>query len=312
VEREAIPSPPHTTVLLHEIISGLQLSANKKYIDGTLGAGGHTLGIFEKTSGKCKIMAFEIDPVAISIAKERLATFEKNLTIVEDSYVSIKKSLETQGWGKVDGIVFDFGASSMQFDDPEKGFSFRKDGPLDMRFNPTKPFTAADIINHWSEKEIADTIYQYGEDKNSRKIAKAIVSERPIFTTQQLTKIVLSVVPLHHKSRIHPATLTFQALRIAVNQELSSIESVLPDAIHSLNSGGRIAAISFHSLEDRIVKNVFRNFSKDQYESDHPMAGISQKALVKLITKKPITPTEAEVKGNPRARSAKLRIVEKL
>lgn len=305
-------SPPHKSVLYQEIIDGLQLSENNKYVDGTLGAGGHSKGILEKLNGNCEIIAFEIDPVAIKIAKNRLSAFEKNISIVNQSYTKLKDVLLDYKWDSTNGIVFDFGASSMQFDDPRKGFSFRKDGPLDMRFNPSSPLTAADILNNWQEKEIANLIFKYGEDKNSRIIAKAIVAQRPIETTKQLTKIIEEVVYTNHKTRIHPATLTFQALRIAVNQELSSIAEVLPQAIDVLSSGGRIAAISFHSLEDRIVKNVFRDNSKDQYESEHPMAKIVQKANVKLITKKPIIPTEEEVIKNPRARSAKLRIVEKL
>jgi 16S rRNA (cytosine1402-N4)-methyltransferase len=216
------------------------------------------------------------------------------------------------GWDAVDGIVLDLGASSMQFDTPERGFSFLHDAPLDMRFGPHALQTAADLVNKYSERELADLIYQYGEERDSRKIARAIVKARPIHTTRDLVAAIEAVSP-RRGDRVHPATKTFQALRIAVNEELSSIEEVLPQAITALRPGGRLAVISFHSLEDRIVKDFFREQGKDRVNPPYErIYEEERKATLKEVNRKPIVPSEEEIKTNPRARSAKLRIVEKL
>jgi 16S rRNA (cytosine1402-N4)-methyltransferase len=212
----------------------------------------------------------------------------------------------------VDGILLDLGASSMQFDTPERGFSFLQDAPLDMRFGPHIKQTAADIVNNSSERELADLIYEYGEERESRKIARAILKARPIHTTRELVAVIESVSP-RRGDRVHPATRTFQALRIAVNEELSSIEEVLPQAVAALRSGGRLAVISFHSLEDRIVKDFFREQSKDLVNPPYErIYEVERKATLKEVNRKPITPSDDEIKDNPRARSAKLRIVEKI
>jgi 16S rRNA (cytosine1402-N4)-methyltransferase len=212
----------------------------------------------------------------------------------------------------VDGILLDLGASSMQFDTPERGFSFLQDAPLDMRFGPHVSQTAADLVNKRSERELADLIYRYGEERNSRKIARAIVKARPLHTTRELVAVIESVSP-RRGDRIHPATKTFQALRIAVNEELASIEEVLPQAVASLRGGGRLAVISFHSLEDRIIKGFFREQSKDLVNPPYErIYEVERKATLKEVNRKPITPSEDEIKNNPRARSAKLRIAEKL
>ena len=212
----------------------------------------------------------------------------------------------------MDGIVLDLGASSMQFDTPERGFSFQNDAPLDMRFGPHALQTAADIINTFDERELADLIYEYGEDRDSRKIARAIVNKRPLQTTRELVAVIEAVSP-RRGDRVHPATKTFQALRIAVNDELASIKTVLPQAVASLKSGGRLAVISFHSLEDRIVKEFFREQSKDLVNPPYEqLYVVERKAIIKEVTRKPITPSEEETKDNPRARSAKLRVAEKL
>jgi 16S rRNA (cytosine1402-N4)-methyltransferase len=215
-------------------------------------------------------------------------------------------------WDYVDGIVLDLGASSMQFDNAERGFSFMQDGPLDMRFGPSTFQSAEDIVNTFDEKDLADLIFRYGEDRDSRKIARAIVMNRPLRTTRELVAVIEKASP-RRGDRVHPATQTFQALRIAVNEELASVESVLPQAVASLKRGGRLAVISFHSLEDRIVKDFFREQGKDlinpPYEKIHE---VERKAVLKLINKKPIMPSDEEIKENPRSRSAKLRVVEKL
>jgi 16S rRNA (cytosine1402-N4)-methyltransferase len=212
----------------------------------------------------------------------------------------------------VNGIVIDLGASSMQFDTPERGFSFLHDGPLDMRFDPRSPLTAADIINTWDERSIADVIFKYGEERRSRQVAKAILAVRPLETTRQLAELVAGVVGQQPGVKTHPATRTFQALRIAVNDELGAIETTLPQAVEVLAPGGRLAVITFHSLEDRIVKNIFRDLSRDLRDETHPMAPVIRPAVTRLVQRKPIIPADEEIVKNPRARSAKLRVVEKL
>jgi 16S rRNA (cytosine1402-N4)-methyltransferase len=199
----------------------------------------------------------------------------------------------------------------MQFDTPERGFSFSHDGPLDMRFDPTAPLTAADLVNTWDQRSLADVIYRYGEERKSRQVAAAICAARPINSTRQLAELVAGVVGNPPGSKVHPATRTFQALRIAVNGELDAIESTIPQAVEALSPGGRLAVISFHSLEDRIVKNLFRDFSRDLRDETHPMAPVVRPAITRLVQRKPILPTEVEINENPRARSAKLRVLEK-
>jgi 16S rRNA (cytosine1402-N4)-methyltransferase len=302
---------PHLPVLYQDIIHALQPRSGCLYVDCTLGAGGHSQGILEASQPDGKLLAFDLDPQAIEIAKQRLARFGQRVRIEQASYVELTRKLELAGWGDVDGIVFDLGVSSMQFDTPDRGFSFQHDAPLDMRFNPESPVSAKELVNQMDEAELADIIFHYGEDRNARRIARAIVRARPIHTTKQLAKVVADVSGA--KSRIHPATRTFQALRIAVNEELTSIEAALPQAVKALKPGGRLAIISFHSLEDRIVKNYINRESTDCLcPPQQPVCTCGHKATLKKITKKPITPTESEVEKNSRARSAKLRIAEKI
>ena len=240
-----------------------------------------------------------------------MAPYERRIHLARASYTSLSAQLAQLGWDQVDGIVLDLGVSSMQFDTPERGFSFQHDAPLDMRFGPQAMQTAADLVNKYSERELADLIYQYGEERDSRKIARAIVKARPIHTTRELVAAIEAVSP-RRGDRLHPATRTFQALRIAVNEELSSIEEVLPQAVAALKPGGRFAVISFHSLEDRIVKDFFREQSKDLVNPPYErIYEEERKATLKEVNRKPIVPSDEEIKDNPRARSAKLRIVEK-
>jgi 16S rRNA (cytosine1402-N4)-methyltransferase len=276
-----------------------------------LGAGGHARGIMEASAPDGQLLGLDVDPQALAIARRNLAPYESRMHLAQASYTSLSRQLDGLGWEAVDGILLDLGASSMQFDTPERGFSFQHDAPLDMRFGPHTPQTAADLVNRYSERELADLIYRYGEDRDSRKIARAIVKARPIHTTRELVAVIEAVSP-RRGDRVHPATRTFQALRIAVNEELASIEEVLPQAVAALKPGGRLAVISFHSLEDRIVKDFFREQSKDRVNPPYErIYEEERKATLKEVNRKPITPSDEETKSNPRARSAKLRIVEK-
>jgi 16S rRNA (cytosine1402-N4)-methyltransferase len=280
-------------------------------VDCTLGAGGHAQGILEASQPDGRLLGLDLDPQAITIAGKRLAGFSERVRIERASYVELRRVLESVGWKSVDGIVFDLGVSSMQFDTPERGFSFQQDAPLDMRFSPDSPVSAAELVNQLSEEELAEIIFRYGEDRNARRIARAIVRARPLDTTQQLAALVAGSGGA--RDHLHPATRTFQALRIAVNEELKSIEAALPQAVHALKRGGRLAVISFHSLEDRIVKDYINLESTDCIcPPRQPQCTCGHKASLKKITRKPIVPAEAEIAENPRARSAKLRIAEKI
>jgi len=302
----------HEPVLYQEIIHALKPISNGLYVDGTLGAGGHAVGILQASAPKGRLLGLDLDPMALELARNKLEHFRERVVIVQDSYLSLEQHLNNLGWNAVDGILFDLGLSSMQLDTPERGFSFQQKGPLDMRFDPEFLLTAADLVNELPEKELADIIYRFGEEKYSRRIARAIVSERPLYTTQELVSLISEVVG-HYKSRIHPATRTFQALRIAVNRELESIEAVLPIALRALKLGGRLAVISFHSLEDRIVKQFFRRESKDCIcPSELPICVCDHQAQLREISRRPIRPGEREIERNPRARSARLRVVQKL
>lgn len=302
----------HKPVLYQEIIHALQPRNGGRYVDGTLGAGGHARGILEACAPDGLLLGLDVDPQALALARETLAPYEQRIHLVQASHITLGEQLASLKWHSIDGIVLDLGASSMQFDNAERGFSFMQDGPLDMRFGPHVTMSAADIINTYGEKELADIIFRYGEDRDARKIAKAIVTNRPLHTTRELVAVIEKASP-RRGDRVHPATQTFQALRIVVNEELAAVEITLPQAVAALRSGGRCAVISFHSLEDRIVKEYFREQSKDivnpPYERIYEE---ERKAIVKLINKKPILPTDEEIKENPRARSAKLRVVEKM
>ena len=302
----------HIPVLYKEIIHALQPQSGGRYVDGTLGAGGHARGILEACSPDGHLLGLDVDPQALALSRETLAPYEGRTHLEQASYITITKQLAALKWDFVDGIVLDLGASSMQFDNAERGFSFMQDGPLDMRFGSNAFQSAEDIVNSYDERDLADLIFRYGEDRDARRIAKAIVMSRPLRTTRELVAVIEKASP-RRGDRTHPATQTFQALRIAVNEELSSVESVLPQAVAALRSGGRCAVISFHSLEDRIVKDYFREQSKDIVNPPYErIYEVERKAVVEIINKKPIVASDEEVKDNPRARSAKLRVIEKL
>lgn len=302
----------HKPVLYKEIIHSLQPRRGGRYVDGTLGAGGHARGILEASAPDGQLLGLDVDPQALAIARETLAPYEHRIHLAQASYATLSAQLADLKWDSVDGIVLDLGASSMQFDTPERGFSFQHDAPLDMRFGPSALQTAADIVNTYSESELADVLYEYGEERDSRKLARAIVKARPLHTTGELVAVIEAVSP-RKGNRLHPATRTFQALRIAVNDELASVATALPKAVTSLHVGGRLAVISFHSLEDRIVKDFFREQSKELVNPPYEkLYETERKATIKEVNRKPILPSEEETKNNPRARSAKLRIAEKL
>lgn len=280
-------------------------------MDATLGAGGHAAGILTASSPDGKLLGFDLDPVALELAARRLSGFGDRAVLVQASFTRLGAELERIGWEHVDGIVIDLGVSSMQLDRPERGFSFQADGPLDMRFDPQGVTTAEYLVNELPETQLADLIWRYGEDHFSRRIAQAIVRARPLRTTRQLADTVVRAYG-GKKSRIHPATRTFQALRIAVNEELQAVERVLPQAVQALTGGGRLAVISFHSLEDRLVKQYFRRESRDCIcPPEQPVCTCGHKASIREITRRPIQAGEDEINENPRARSAKLRVAEK-
>lgn len=311
-----MPSPrapaPHEPVLYHEVIHYLRPHSGGRYVDCTLGSGGHARGILEASLPEGQLLGLDVDPLAVEIAKKYLEPFSERIKLLRASYVTLSQQIEAMGWEYVDGILFDLGLSSMQIEVAERGFSFLRQADLDMRFDPDEPITAADLVNTLPEKDLTELLYQFGEEPQARKISRAIVKSRPIKTTTQLAEIVTSVTR-SKKSDIHPATRTFQALRIAVNRELEVLQEALPQAIAALAPEGRLAVISYHSLEDRIVKQCFRLESKDCIcPPGQPVCTCGHKASIKVITRKPVRPSREEISRNPRARSARLRVVEKL
>ena len=305
-------SYPHEPVLYHEVLNALKPVSGRDYLDGTLGAGGHAEGILKASAPQGKLLGLDLDPQALAIARQRLFSFEDRIVIRQASYRLAPEILVEIGWQKVHGILLDLGVSSMQIDQPERGFSFMQDGPLDMRFNQEMRLSAADLVNDLSEEDLANLIYEFGDERYSRRIAHEIVEARPIETTRALAEVIKKAVP-GYSGHIHPATRTFQALRIATNQELETISASLPGLVNSLLPGGRIVVISFHSLEDRIVKRFFRKESKDCIcPPEQPICTCDHVASLKVLTKKPVRASKKEVQDNPRASSARLRIAEKI
>ncbi len=281
-------------------------------MDATVGAGGHAWGILEASSPEGRLLGLDLDSQALEIAHQRLSVFGQRVTLVHASYTTLLENVQQFGFTGVLGIILDLGVSSIQLDSSSRGFSFMRDGALDMRFNPYSNTTAADLVNSLPEDRLAEILWKFGEERNSRRIARAVVASRPLKTTTELADIVRKA---GGKTRggINPATKTFQALRIAVNRELESITEVLPQAVAVLTPGGRIAVISFHSLEDRIVKQYFKQESRDCIcPPDQPACNCGHKASLKILTAKPVVADGNEIKENPRSRSAKLRVAEKL
>lgn len=312
MELGSTANPLHRPVLYQEIIDYLAPTSPKHYLDCTAGAGGHSRGILETCTPAGELLSLDIDPSAIALTQAALAGFAGRAYVVHGSYLDARTHLTELGWKDVAGIVMDLGVSSMQLDQAERGFSFRYDAPLDMRFDPSKGHTAADLVNRTDEQELADIIWRYGEERFSRRIARAIINARPFESTFELAKVVRSAIG-HTKERQDQATRTFQALRIAVNHELLTIERAIPELIDLLQPKARLAIISFHSLEDRLVKQAFRLASRDCIcPPEQLVCTCNHQATVKVLTAHPVLPTEAEMNQNPRARSAKLRVVEKI
>lgn len=303
---------PHVPVLNREVLAYLNPATKRKYVDATVGAGGHAEAILIASRPDGLLVGLDIDHHAVAIATARLRKFSKRASIFNVSYIAMKECLKKMNWDCVDGVLFDLGISSMQVDAAERGFSFNKEGPLDMRFDDHSNFSAYDLVNQWTEEEIASVLWNYGEEPKARAIARAICAARPLNTTTQLAQVVLSAY--HGKnSKIHPATKTFQAVRIAVNQELKALEKGIHLAIDQLCAGGKIAVITFHSLEDRIVKEIFKQESKDCLcPPEQPVCTCHHKATLSILTKKPVMPSDEEMKTNPRSRSAKLRVAQKI
>jgi len=303
---------PHRPVLYKETIQYLAPSSPKKYLDCTAGAGGHSEGILTESSPDGELLALDLDPLAVELTRQRLSPFGHRAQVIQTSYLQSAEILQKYGWQGVDGIVMDLGVSSMQLDQSERGFSFRHDGLLDMRFDPTQGQTAADLVNNLEETDLADIIWRYGEERFSRRIARAILRARPLSTTGQLAQVVRNAIGRTGEKQ-DPATRTFQALRIAVNDELKTVEQAIPSLIALLNQYGRLAVISFHSLEDRLVKQAFKRESSDCIcPPEQPFCTCGHKASVRILTSKPIIASTDEIEINPRSRSAKLRVAEKL
>jgi 16S rRNA (cytosine1402-N4)-methyltransferase len=300
---------PHVSVLLNEALGALDVAPGGLYIDGTVGAGGHAESILRASAPDGLLLGFDADPQALQVSRKRLAPFKERVTLVHSNYVHLKEQAEILGFVP-DGILLDLGVSSMQLARAERGFSFQLDGPLDMRFDPGTSRTAADVVNTFSEHALADVIYRYGEEPASRSIARAIVAARPIYTTTELAEVIQTAVK--RRGKIHPATRTFQALRIVTNDELAVLEQGLSAAVSLLKPGGRLAVISFHSLEDRIVKAFFAREARDCVCPPETMVCVcDHQAALDVVTRKPIRPSSQEVDQNPRSRSARLRAAAK-
>jgi len=303
---------PHKTVLYHEVTSILCPRQGGRYVDATLGAGGHSFSILTESSPDGLLLGIDRDSQAIQIAAHRLERFGKRVFFRNASFIQLEELIKAIGWRYIDGIIFDLGVSSMQLETPGRGFSFLKDEPLDMRFDQHNGITAAEFINNEKEEKLARVIWENGEEPKARQIAAAICQARPLRSTFELTRLV-STIYHGHQGRIHPATRTFQALRMAVNEELQSLQSGLNQALYILARGGRMVIISFHSLEDRLVKQFVRRESKDCIcPPEQPVCTCGHKASLKILTRHAITPSENEIQENSRARSARLRAAEKI
>ena len=306
----------HISVLLNECLEGLNIKENGIYVDGTLGGAGHSSEILKRLSNEGRLIGIDQDTDALKAAKERLKNYS-NVTFVHSNFSSIENVLNNLNIDGVDGILMDLGVSSYQLDEGERGFSYMKDAPLDMRMNRDNDFSAYNVINEYSEEDLYRIIRDYGEEKFARRIASFIVEnrqEKNIETTLELVEIIKSAIPAKaRREGPHPAKRTFQAIRIEVNSELSILNKTIEDGVGKLNKGGRMAIITFHSLEDRIVKNKFRDLAVScRCPKEFPVCVCGEKAKVKVISRKAIEPTKEEVDINPRSRSAKLRVLEKL
>jgi 16S rRNA (cytosine1402-N4)-methyltransferase len=304
--------PVHIPVLLDEAMEGLQARRGGYFVDCTVGLGGHAAAILEKISPSGRLLGIDADPEAINASQDKLRDYGEALTLVNDNFVDLEAICRRYHFHPVDGILFDLGVSSLQLDTAERGFSFHLDAPLNMRFDPRQGLTASDIVNTFSEQELAQLVEKYGEERHSRQIARNIVQNRPIATTLGLARLVEQVLG-SKRAKIHPATRTFMALRIAVNSELQNLELALDQTINLLRPGGRLAVISYHSLEDRIAKQFMRCAASSCLCPPRTViCRCGHVPTLKLISRKVIKPSSLEIESNPRSRSAKLRIAERL
>lgn len=298
----------HVPVLLNEAVDALQIRPGGRYIDCTVGEGGHVAAVLEHGGS---VLGIDADPKAIEIAQDRLRPYGDMAILINNNYADLEQIASAAGFNPAQGILFDLGVSSLQLADARRGFSFQLDAPLDMRFDPHQKLTAATVVNTFSERDLADIIKRYGEERRSRDIARSIVANRPLNTTIQLASVVAKT--MGRRGRIHPATKTFQALRIFVNQELERLKAALKQAVNILEARGRLVVISFHSLEDRLVKEFFNMESRDCICPPRtPICICNHRASLKLITRKVIKPSPVEVQTNPRSRSAKMRVAERI
>ncbi len=307
-------TPVHVPVLLNEVLAGLQPRAGGCFVDCTVGLGGHAAAILERIAPSGRLLGIDADPEAIRLSRAKLSHYGEAVILVNDNFVNLEAICEEYHFRPVDGILFDLGVSSLQLDTAERGFSFQLDAPLDMRFDPRQTLTASDIVNNFSEQELAKLIERYGEEPRSRRIARHIIENRPVTSTVQLARLVEQVrgAP-RRQAKIHPATKTFMALRIAVNSELQNLELALTQTINLLRPGGRLAVISYHSLEDRIVKQFMRYAASSCLcPPGTVVCRCGHVPTLKLISRKVIKPTSLETESNPRSRSARLRIAERL
>ena len=302
----------HLPVLVQEVVDGLGTKPGRRYIDATVGGGGHAYEVLATSSPDGLLLGLDRDPAALAVSRARLAGFGERFELVHSSFARLAEVAAAHDFVPVDGILLDLGLSSLQLADASRGFSFQIEGPLDMRFDRTSSdLTAADLVNGLTAEELADVLFRYGEERRSRRIARAIVEARPLHSTRELAEVIEQTVG-RRGERLHSATLTFQALRIAVNEELTALEKALPQAVDLLRPGGRLVVIAFHSLEDRIVKRFMRR------ESRHcicppglPVCVCQHEATLNTLTRTPIRPSAEEVGANPRSRSARLRIAER-
>lgn len=307
----------HIPVMLNECLEGLNIKADGMYVDGTVGGAGHSIEIVKRLSENGRLICVDKDEDALKAAGERLAPYKDRVTFIHDDYKNLVNELDSIGVGKVDGILLDLGVSSYQLDNAERGFSYMKDAPLDMRMDRSQRISAHEVVNGYTESELARILFDYGEEKLARQIARNIVrarSEKPIETTLELAKIVEDTYPAKTRWKFgHPAKRTFQAIRIEVNDELSSLGEAVTAMARRLEKGGRMAVITFHSLEDRIVKSAFKELSLAcTCPPDFPVCVCGKVQEVELVNKKPITASEEELENNSRSQSAKLRVIEKL
>jgi 16S rRNA (cytosine1402-N4)-methyltransferase len=309
----AVMMREHVPVLLREVVEAMAVRPGGRYVDCTLGAGGHAEAILTASSPDGELLGIDLDPEALATARERLAAFAPRATFVEGSFSEVGDLCRDRGFATVDGVLFDLGLSSLQLEDESRGFSFQREGPLDMRFSPRQELTAAEIVNTYREEALADLLWRYGEERESRRIARRLVEERPFRTTTQLAKAVEQAVGRRARGVIHPATRTFQALRITVNRELLRLEAALVQAHGLLGFGSRLVVISYHSLEDRIVKSFLRREARDCVcPPGTPICICGHRASVRLVAQSVVRPSATEVAANPRARSARLRVAERL